>query len=292
MANSTISACPAPFVDLSNYPPTGGFLPGRFCGAYDAELSCCLPCPLEQWTYSDQFEHNRNIAYWFNVPALVCQVLLLLTFAVLPEEKSHRHYMSVGLCVSLILLEVSDGGRTLGPRAGADDRYSFPSSYRLARSLMSATMLSPRMICVPTCPAHGLVPCSRPGPWPGPCGVSPRAVCVRSTTLLTCASPSQVSLDAPPSLYRRQAYRSLPLAGERHRLGSACHLPCDQPAHYRRLLPPWHDLHTEPTQCLRHMVRLAHRLRVSCCTHTVRDYGLLSLAICTEFLAERKQRIN
>ena len=37
----------------------------------------------------------------------MCQVFLLLTFAVLPVEKGQRHYLSIGLCVSLMLLEVS-----------------------------------------------------------------------------------------------------------------------------------------------------------------------------------------
>ncbi|KAK5125751.1 hypothetical protein LTR85_012026 [Meristemomyces frigidus] len=88
MANLTMG-CPTPFVDQSDYPPTGGFLDGRFCGPFTAGL------------------RNVTIAYWLNVPALVCQVLLLLSFAVLPSEKSHRHYLSVGLCVSLILLELA-----------------------------------------------------------------------------------------------------------------------------------------------------------------------------------------
>lgn len=33
--------------------------------------------------------------------------LLLLTFIVLPEDKSHRHYMSVGLTVSLIMIAMA-----------------------------------------------------------------------------------------------------------------------------------------------------------------------------------------
>ena len=46
-------------------------------------------------------------AYWFNVPAFLGQVLLFVTFAVLPVEKGHGHYLSVGLCVSMVMLEVS-----------------------------------------------------------------------------------------------------------------------------------------------------------------------------------------
>lgn len=47
------------------------------------------------------------VAYWLNVPALVCQIFLLLTFLVLPKAVSHRHYLSLGLVISLIMIEVS-----------------------------------------------------------------------------------------------------------------------------------------------------------------------------------------
>lgn len=49
---------------------------------------------------------NNGIAQGFHVPALVVQVSLLLSFAVLPEENSHRHSFSVWVCISLILLQV------------------------------------------------------------------------------------------------------------------------------------------------------------------------------------------
>lgn len=80
---------------------------GRFCGNVTADLSCCLPCPIEHWVYSDAFMSNARIAFWFNVPALVAQVFLLVTFAVLLGEKGHGHYLSVGLVVSMVMLEVS-----------------------------------------------------------------------------------------------------------------------------------------------------------------------------------------
>ena len=107
MATNTTLSCPAPFLSESDYPGSGGFQAGRFCGQVVAGLSCCLPCPVAQWVFSDDFYHKLEIAYWFNVPSLVCQVFLLLTYAVLPVEKSHRHYLSAGLCVSMIMVEVS-----------------------------------------------------------------------------------------------------------------------------------------------------------------------------------------
>ena len=101
------TSCPKPFLDLNEYPYKAGFERGRFCGAFRPDLTCCLPCPLEYWSYSDEFSQNVDSAHWVNLPAMVCQIFLLLTFIVLPPEKSHRHYLSVGLCLALILLEVS-----------------------------------------------------------------------------------------------------------------------------------------------------------------------------------------
>ena len=77
-------------------------------------LSCCLPCPIEHWVYSDAFLSKIRTAYWFNVPALLGQVFLLVTFAVLPAEKGHGHYLSVGLVSSMVMLEVSAGGGLRG----------------------------------------------------------------------------------------------------------------------------------------------------------------------------------
>ena len=105
--SSTTLTCPLPFLPESSYPDTGGYTAGRFCGPFTKDLYCCLPCPLEQWVYSDAFKSRANVAYWFNVPALAAQVFLLVTFAVLPAEKSRVHYMSVGLCCALMMLEVS-----------------------------------------------------------------------------------------------------------------------------------------------------------------------------------------
>lgn len=107
MADSNLTiTCPAPFLDESLHPTSGGYVPGRFCGPFTDSLYCCLPCPLQQWVYSNDFQHKANIAYWFNVPGFIAQVFLLLSFLFLREEESKGHYMSVGLCVALMMLEV------------------------------------------------------------------------------------------------------------------------------------------------------------------------------------------
>lgn len=127
-----ISACPYPFLDASLYPKTGGgaykLLPDpkttasrpqlinvrltteietRFCAAPNPALLCCLPCPLSEWVFSDTFEHQVPIANYISIGAFVLNCLLLLTFGLLPEEKSHRHYLSMGLTLSLLLLSIA-----------------------------------------------------------------------------------------------------------------------------------------------------------------------------------------
>ncbi|KAK5108347.1 hypothetical protein LTR62_008376 [Meristemomyces frigidus] len=103
---ATPPICPLPFLPESAHPYTAGSLKGRFCGPVGT-LLCCLPCPTEDWFYSDTFERNRDIAFWFNVPALVCQIFLLVSWAVLKGRQSGVHFLGVGLCVSLVALELS-----------------------------------------------------------------------------------------------------------------------------------------------------------------------------------------
>lgn len=46
------------------------------------------------------------MAEWLSVVSLISSIFLLLTYAILAPEKSHRHYLSVGLIVSNVLLQV------------------------------------------------------------------------------------------------------------------------------------------------------------------------------------------
>ncbi|EMC99624.1 hypothetical protein BAUCODRAFT_52233, partial [Baudoinia panamericana UAMH 10762] len=99
--------CPAPFVNAELYPPHGGQLDARFCAAPVPGLTCCLPCPISQWVFSSSFPTQVPAANWVAVPSFILTSLLLLTYAFLPEEKSHRHYLSIGLTVSLLLMSLA-----------------------------------------------------------------------------------------------------------------------------------------------------------------------------------------
>ncbi|USW55077.1 hypothetical protein Slin15195_G083960 [Septoria linicola] len=101
-----ITFCPPPFVSAADFPDTGGYIKGRYCGDLTGSLTCCLPCPLEKLVYTDKFNHLMDVTHWLNIPSLALQCLLLLTFIILPEGVGHRNYLGVGLCISIIMLQL------------------------------------------------------------------------------------------------------------------------------------------------------------------------------------------
>ena len=48
-----------------------------------------------------------RLASYISIASLVFNVFLLVTFFVLPREKSHRHYLSVGLSASFVLVAIA-----------------------------------------------------------------------------------------------------------------------------------------------------------------------------------------
>ena len=57
--------------------------------------------------YTNAFERNNRVANYVSIISLICNAFLLVTFFVLPQEKSHRHYLSIGLTISLILIAIA-----------------------------------------------------------------------------------------------------------------------------------------------------------------------------------------
>ncbi|PQE20176.1 g- coupled receptor protein [Rutstroemia sp. NJR-2017a BBW] len=97
--------CPAPFLDASLFPETGGFTSGRFCSE-TLGVICCLPCPQSDWLYSENINTITESSNWINVAAMLCSVFLLVSFAFLPVDKTHRHYLSVCLTVATIMMQL------------------------------------------------------------------------------------------------------------------------------------------------------------------------------------------
>ncbi|KAL6715922.1 hypothetical protein ACLMJK_006883 [Lecanora helva] len=97
-------ACTPPFLQLSKFDSTVGYLPGRFCApvpTLEGTVNCCLPCPITDWVYSDEFDVIPKAANWLNVAGMVCSVSMLATFFVLPISRTNRHYLTVGLVIAL-----------------------------------------------------------------------------------------------------------------------------------------------------------------------------------------------
>lgn len=145
MANSTIlrGACPAPFLQLSNFQSTDGCECLLGTNALDLVLirdsstwpilRSCSVRPryykllsalsndrlglLGQWVvwqcYAwdeahvlSGFKSVPKIISWVNVAGLVCAMSLLVSYFVLPTEKTSRHYLTIGMIVSVCFLEV------------------------------------------------------------------------------------------------------------------------------------------------------------------------------------------
>ena len=119
MPNSTF--CPYPFLDPTPFSVSQGCespltlptqltpedVPGRFCGSV-AGATCCLPCPLQDWVFDDAFMGRiRGIQRYVSPVSLAACLFLLLSWTVLPAEKSHRHYLSIGLIVFVLFVAVS-----------------------------------------------------------------------------------------------------------------------------------------------------------------------------------------
>ncbi|KAI9933746.1 hypothetical protein ASPWEDRAFT_105538 [Aspergillus wentii DTO 134E9] len=100
------SACPAPFLLEALYPREGGYIPGRYCKAFDS-ASCCLPCPVTNWRYPDEYQNELDIPGWIAVVVLVLVVWLLLTFLLLHPDDTWRHYLSTTPLLGFVLVSLA-----------------------------------------------------------------------------------------------------------------------------------------------------------------------------------------
>lgn len=94
-----------PFLDAAMFPAEGGYVDGRLCQKL-GDLTCCLPCPMTDWAYPDNFDSLTSTANWISVVGVVCCLFLLASWALLPVEKTHRHYLSISLVVAIIFMNL------------------------------------------------------------------------------------------------------------------------------------------------------------------------------------------
>ena len=96
------------------------------------------------------FTHLTTVTGWLNVSGIICCAILLLSYVILPVEKTSRHYLSVGLVVALCLIQVTPAAGSPSRPLHADEENSWDSSCRWVRNQINATMRSRRMICIRT----------------------------------------------------------------------------------------------------------------------------------------------
>ncbi|KAE8860296.1 hypothetical protein PTNB73_07906 [Pyrenophora teres f. teres] len=111
-ANETSSACTAPLLDESLFRQKGGYLPGRYCGlgAFQSDAgtaSCCFPCPIQDYIYAPNWRTRLRIPNYLSILSVTLCAFLLLSFLALPPSKTHRHYLSVGLLIPVLLISLS-----------------------------------------------------------------------------------------------------------------------------------------------------------------------------------------
>ncbi|KAK6067247.1 hypothetical protein SCUP234_11730 [Seiridium cupressi] len=106
MANLTFlrGACPTPFFQEDLF-TDGGYVDGRLCQPFLSN-TCCLPCPMTDWAYPDNFSQLTSVANWINVVGMACCVFLLVSWICLPVEKTHRHYLSISLTCAVVLMNL------------------------------------------------------------------------------------------------------------------------------------------------------------------------------------------
>ncbi|KAF2398508.1 hypothetical protein EJ06DRAFT_558332 [Trichodelitschia bisporula] len=110
MANiSSLIGCPKPFLDAADFSSTG-YIAGRFCNPVPGfeGLLCCLPCPADQWMYEDDMVRIAYNIIKLSIFGLIVSVFLLTSWAVLPPDKSHRHYLSVGVVSAVALFSLGE----------------------------------------------------------------------------------------------------------------------------------------------------------------------------------------
>ncbi len=77
---------------------------------YIQMVSASLNTRSKAWNsigFSD-FQTLPTISNWLNVAGMVCSLSLLLSFVVLPVERTSRHYLTVGLVLAVSILQVSN----------------------------------------------------------------------------------------------------------------------------------------------------------------------------------------
>jgi hypothetical protein len=84
---------------------------GRNCAPNPLDVranasACCIPCPVFDYVYSNNFKRNTDGAAWLHVVGLILSCFLMLSYFLLPVDATRRAYLNIMLLVGLILFEL------------------------------------------------------------------------------------------------------------------------------------------------------------------------------------------
>ncbi|CAI6340341.1 unnamed protein product [Periconia digitata] len=107
--NQTQSTCTPPLLDQSLFTGPAGYTQGRYCGlgSFEDGTTCCFPCPIQDWLYPPEWQQQLRVPNYLSILSVILCCFLLLSFAVLPPEVTHRHYLSVGLLFPVLFITLS-----------------------------------------------------------------------------------------------------------------------------------------------------------------------------------------
>ncbi|KAJ5794549.1 hypothetical protein N7457_001148 [Penicillium paradoxum] len=110
MVNALTGDCQSPFLQETLFPTVGGFVDGRYCQQVshgNTSISCCLPCPLEEWRYDTNLNDKIGVASWISVAILPLGLFLLVSYIVLPVKWTQRHYLTICITLGICCMEAS-----------------------------------------------------------------------------------------------------------------------------------------------------------------------------------------
>lgn len=76
-------------------------------GTPHTNISCCLPCPATDWTYSLSFATTTRVGNVLALCSLIFAAFLMLTSVALPVETTRMDFTSTGLVASQMLLSLA-----------------------------------------------------------------------------------------------------------------------------------------------------------------------------------------
>jgi hypothetical protein len=67
---------------------------------------CCIPCPVYDYLYDDDFKQLTDGAAWANVAGFALCLFLLVSMVFLPAKATRRSYLNIVLLVGILCLEL------------------------------------------------------------------------------------------------------------------------------------------------------------------------------------------